>query len=489
MNIADLVESQARLRPDAPALIQGKSQLGFAGLHAAVQRAASAFAKQGLGPGDTVGIALGFTTVHVVALLALSRLGAVWVQVPVNEDAAKRKAIVQQFKVSAIVALDKAGGVEGCGLVLCDAALWMHKGPAAPHPSAPGGEQPWCLMLSSGTTGTPRAIVRTHAQAIRLAGLQARLVGVQPEDRFLCCVSPVLAASQMRLLRHLLSGSAVVFDSGRELAHAIERHRITHTFVTPVLLESWVKNYRARMGSLKSMRHFASGGGALTAAMSAAFMERVTPHFFVNYGTVETGMSALADPATHRRHPASIGRVVPWLEAQVVDERDQPLPPGQSGALRFRGEAIATGYFPPETETLEAAKAFRGGWFYPGDIASIDREGIVTIEGRADDVVNVGGAKVSMGEIERVFAEHPNVSEAAAFRTASPQGWDVLMAAVVVRGEVDDEALLEYGRARLGGRRAPSRIFRLDALPRNAMGKVVRRELASRCGISAPSTT
>ena len=478
MNIADLIASQARLRPDAPALISGSAKLSFAQLHAAVERGASLLAAEGLGPDDTVGVALGFTPVHVVALLALARLGAVWVQVPVNEDAAKRRAIAQQFKVSAIVAFEKAAGVEGCGLVLCDPALWMRKAPAAPHPGASGGERPWCLMLSSGTTGTPRAVVGTHAQAIRLAELQARLVGVQPEDRFLCCVSPVLAASQMRLLRHLLSGSAVVFDTGRELARAIDRHRITHTFVTPVLLESWIKNYRPRMASLKSMRHFASGGGATTAAMGAAFMEKVTPNFFVNYGTVETGMAALADPATHRRHPASIGRVVPWLQAQVVDERDQPLPPGQSGALRFRGDAIASGYFPPDTATLETAKAFRTGWFYPGDIARIDPEGIVTIEGRADDVVNIGGAKVSMAEIERIFAEHPDVIEVAAFRTASPQGWDVLMAAVVVRGAADEEALLEYGRARLGSARAPTRIFRVDALPRNAMGKIARRELA-----------
>ena len=100
-------------------------------------------------------------------------------------------------------------------------------------------------------------------------------------------------------------------------------------------------------------------------------------------------------------------------------------------------------------------------------------------EGRADDVVNLGGAKVSMGEIERVFAQHPDVIEVAAFRTASPQGWDVLMAAVVVRGAADEQTLLEYGRAQLGSRRAPARIFRIDALPRNAMGKVARRELAS----------
>jgi acyl-coenzyme A synthetase/AMP-(fatty) acid ligase len=478
MNIADLIASQARLRPDAPAVIAGTHKLSFAALEAAVQSSAAALAAQGLGPGDTVGIALGFAPAQVIVLLALARLGAVSVQIPASEEPATRKAIVRQFKVSAVIALDKAGGVDDCGLVLWDGAAWMRKGRAAARASAPGGERPWSLMLSSGTTGTPRAIVRTHAEAIRLAGLQARLVDVRPDDRFLCCVSPALAASQMRLLRHLLEGSAVVFETGPELANAIERHGVTHTFVTPIVLESWVKNYRPGMASLKSMRHFASGGGPLTATLSAEFMEKVTPNFFVNYGTVETALAALADPQTHRRHPGSIGRVVPWLEAQVVDQDGKPLPPGQPGALGFRGEAVPTGYFPPETGTLEAAKAFRDGWFYPGDIARIDREGIVTIEGRADDMVNVGGAKISLGEIERALASHPDVIEVAAFRAASPQGWDLLMAAVVARSALDEQALLQYARARLG-KRSPTRIFRLDALPRNAMGKIVRRELAS----------
>ena len=478
MNIAELIESQARLRPDAPALIAGKRALSYAEFDAAVQGGAAALAAAGLRAGDVVGVSLGFAALHVVGLLALARLGAVSVQVSPKEEAAQRKAIVDQFKVVAVLGYENAHGVDGCRLILCNLKAWMRRGAAARYPAAPGGDAPLVLHLSSGTTRTPRAVLRSHAQAIRLAELQAGLVGVRPDDRFLCCVSPVLAASQMRLLRHLLFGSAIVFESGTAMARAIEEHRVTHTFVTPIVLESWTRNYRPRLGSLKSMRHFASGGGPLTQAASAAFMERVTPHFFVNYGTVETGMAAMADAQTHRRHPAAIGRVVPWFEAQVVDEDDQPLPPGEPGALRFRGETIATGYFPPGTDDLEAAKLFRAGWFYPGDIARIDAEGIVTIEGRADDIANVGGAKVSMAEVERVLAAHPDVVEVAAFRTASPKGWDELMAAVVLRGALDEAALLEYGRTRLGTR-APSRIFRMEALPRNAMGKIARRDLAS----------
>src|SRR5262245_37296036 len=129
MNIAELIESQARLRPDAPALISGKLKMSYARLDTAVQRGAAALAAEGLGPGDVVGVALGFSAAHLIALLALARLGAVSVQVPSKEDAAQRRAIAQQFKAVAILAQEKADGVEGCSLILCDAQGWIRRGP------------------------------------------------------------------------------------------------------------------------------------------------------------------------------------------------------------------------------------------------------------------------------------------------------------------------------------------------------------------------
>jgi len=174
-----------------------------------------------------------------------------------------------------------------------------------------------------------------------------------------------------------------------------------------------------------------------------------------------------------RASPEITGRIVPWVEAQAVDESDKVKPAGQSGILRYRSRLFPDGYFKdPEA----SASRFRDGWFYPGDVGSVEG-GLLRVEARSDDMINLGGMKVSPAEVESVLAEHPGVSDAAAFEGRTPRGDRKLFAAVVTSGAVPEDELMAHCRARLG-RRAPAKIFKLERLPRNAAGKLLRREIA-----------
>lgn len=486
MNLADPIERLAGDRPDAPAIIAGERVISYARLDAAVNGFASALAAAGVSPGDVVGFASGLAIGQVFYLLALARLGAVSIAVPPNERPEKRKAIVEDFGVRTLIVARKEFGVPGCRSIShrdLQALREAHR--AVRLPRFEGGDRPWAILFSSGTGGKPKAIVRTHAQALALAGLQYRLLEVGADDRFFCNVSLNLAASQMRVLRHLLFGSALVFPDEKTTRETFERHRVTHVFITPVVLDEWVARLSPHDRPLTGLAHFACGGGPVTEALRRQCVERLTPNLVLNYGTVETALAAIADPETQRRFPGSVGRVVPWIEAEVVAEDHRPLPPGETGFLRMRGEAVATAYHGDATDPGITEKAFRDGWFYPGDRGRMTPEGILYVEGRSDDLINLGGRKVSASEIEAVLLEHPGVAAAAVFGKMLPRGREVAVAAVITRGGFDEESLRQHCRAELGDN-APARIFSYRTFPRNAMGKVDKQALAQNVSVRQP---
>jgi len=255
---------------------------------------------------------------------------------------------------------------------------------------------------------------------------------------------------------------------------AAERHRATHASASPGLLRSLVA--AAPPKGAPSLKHFEIGGAALQFALAEEAAAKITPHVLSTYGASETGRIAIAPIALLRRESACSGWFVPWVEAQALDDDGRVLPPGERGSLRYRGVGFAEGYVDdPEA----SARAFRDGWFWPGDAGRIDRRGLLFVEGRVDDLVNLGGAKIAPSAVEQVLETHPAVVEAAAFGAKSAQGAVRLYAAVVTRSPVEERALIEHCKAKLGAM-SPSRIFTMAALPRNENGKLQRRELASR---------
>jgi long-chain acyl-CoA synthetase len=477
MNIADLVERQARERPDAPAIIAGARVMSYARLNSAVDHIAAALRTEGLAPGDVVGSAWNLAPEQVILTLALARLGAVSIALYPRDKLSTRKSLVEQFGATAIVLDQSEFAVPGCRTIFWRSLQRVCGRESSGAPRFEGGHKPWAILFSSGTSGgRPKAILRTHAEAVALAGRQSAFLGIKPGHRYLCNMSLNLAAAQMRVLRHVLFGSAVVFPTG-DSHDTIERYGVTHALVTPNTLEEWVTRLTPDRKPLKSLVHLACGGGPVLETVRRQCFERLTPSLFINYGTVETALTAMADPDTQQRFPGSVGRVVPWIEVGVVDERNRPVPSAATGFLRFRGEGVATAYHGITAEPGITEKAFRDGWFYPGDVGRIGPDGLLYVEGRSDDVINVGGRKVSASEIEAVLIGYPGIAAAAAFSKMSPSAKAVSLAVVVTSGAVDWDALQQHCRAELGNK-APSRILRVTSIPRNAMGKVDKQELA-----------
>jgi acyl-coenzyme A synthetase/AMP-(fatty) acid ligase len=307
--------------------------------------------------------------------------------------------------------------------------------------------------------------------------LQRTVVRVGPDCRYLCFRDLDAAAGLRPCLIHLAAGGTVVFAAETEPGNFFEaaaRHGATHASASPGLLRSLVAH--APPKGAPSLKHFEIGGAALQFALAGEAAAKITPHVLSTYGASETGRIAIAPIDLLRKASGCSGWFVPWVETQVLGEGGRVLPQGERGALRFRGVGFADGYVDdPEA----SAKAFRDGWFYSGDAGRIDPRGLLFVEGRVDDLVNLGGAKIAPSLVEKVLETHPAVVEAAAFGSKSASGVERLYAAVVTRKPVEEKALVEHCRAKLGSM-APSRVFTLAELPRNENGKLLRRELAKR---------
>jgi acyl-coenzyme A synthetase/AMP-(fatty) acid ligase len=492
MNITDRIGAHARARPGAAAIIDGDRVLRFAELEAALRFTCDLLSKQGIGPGDVVGLPVDDSLAHLLLTLSLARCGAASLHMhpeyPANNPASKRKALADHFGVTAVVSDRKEAGIDGCRLVLVDIApaFGVPVSRVAQASSVSADDLPWRICLTSGTTGIPKGVAQYHARFDRISVLRARAMGLDTDSRLLCRMGIVNTPVLIRAVTQLSAGGAVVFQDGdlRDLFDAIERHRVTHAFVSPVMLRRWLDVYPLDRPPLSGLRHLAVGGGRLSVELGRAAMTRLTPHLFTSYGSTESGAIARGDPETLLREPESVGRVVPWAEVQVVDDLDRPLPHGEMGTMRIRGEEVATGYFGGHTEASGTAKGFRDGWFYPGDLCRLTADGLLFVEDRADDVINLGGPKINVRAIEDALAAHPAVQDVAVFAATARNGTRVLCAAVVPRGDFSERSLRQYLRDR--GLRDRMRILSTRELPRNAAGKILKRELANWLVIRPP---
>jgi acyl-coenzyme A synthetase/AMP-(fatty) acid ligase len=481
MNISNLITYHAGTCPGAVAVITGNRTYSFAALDRVVSHAAARLSKLDIAPGDVVGTAfLGNGLPHLVAILALARVGAVSVPIRngIGPDASRE--IAARFGVKAIVAPTAKAAVAGTQLITVDRS-WMEAPADARFDAVSGrGEEPWRLMLTSGTTGAPKCIAYTHAQTMQQILFYGTMPLLrEPDARLMCAVSFDIAFGLNNCLRYLLNGRTVVIAmrrDGESRLDYLNRYRITHAYLSPHLLQEYIREAPRDAERCVDALNIVLGGGATPDALLQEVRRKLTRKLHNSYGSSETGRLAYADVETLERFPATVGRVVPWVEVEIVDDSDRVLPSGESGLLRCRGIGPPRTYY---DNSEASAERFRGGWYYPGDVASMSADGLLFLQGRADDVINFGGQNVPPETIERVLTGHPEVAEAAAFAASLAGGGKAVHAAVVARGNFDEWALLEFCRQQMGAS-VLERIHSVAALPRNPNGKVLRRELAQR---------
>jgi long-chain acyl-CoA synthetase len=476
MHIADSLDRWAREKPSAAAIVDRTRVIDFRGLDGAAWRTATLLAADGLRPGDRVGISLPDNSVFSLILAyALARLGAAWMLMPTTDPPAFRLALAQRFGLAAVIGEDTArlDGVRS----IPPRADWLV--PGEPGSCAAGGDAPFRIGLSSGTTGRPKAVVRTHRDQIRQwqAG-RRRITG--PAGRFLTLTSLQLNFGLGYALQALDGGGSVHLVPlpirFAEVCAAIDREDITHLAVTPTLARDMLSQLDGDKPRFPGLRNLVLSTMAAPEALRREIRRRITPNLVICYATNESGYVTSADAATQIAFPETVGRPVDDVEVAIVNEHGRPLPPGQVGLVRVRGPALPAGYIDDPAAT---AAAFRDGWYHPGDLGFLSADGALFLASRADDVINYDGTKIYPAEIEAALLAHGAVAEAAAFPLAVDGYRQLPAAAVILRAPATAAALLAFCRETLGPH-APRIIHAFPDLPRTATGKVLKRELAQR---------
>jgi acyl-coenzyme A synthetase/AMP-(fatty) acid ligase len=198
------------------------------------------------------------------------------------------------------------------------------------------------------------------------------------------------------------------------------------------------------------------------------------PHVIGIYGSTEAGLVAQAPGAVMHAHPDAAGYVVPDVQVRIVDDSGNPVGRDTEGLVQVRTPYMCDGYVGDAEAT---AAGFRDGWFIPGDLGILRADSLLRITGRADEMINAGGVKLSPALVDEFLLTQPGVRDAAAFAFRQSGRSDQVWAAVVCNDEFDEHAVLAAARARLNSR-APARLLRLPEIPRNAMGKPLRQKLS-----------
>jgi acyl-CoA synthetase (AMP-forming)/AMP-acid ligase II len=470
-NITEAIELQAKRHPAALALILPDRLISYRELVAAVHDVAHKLSASGLKAGQTVGVSMPQNALHLITQLALARIGVIWVPVHPALPQDRRLLVAKRFEASCIISAQTALRLEGIPFHhLTGADLNAPVYP--PPPSGSGPDSPCWIALSSGTSGDPKGVLCSHGYLLDRVG---KSVYIRAPGSRLMPMDLNFGTGFGQAMRMLVAGGAVVLVpdlAPANMAYMVRSHAVTHWLLSPVMAEEMLPLLTSDDVHFPSVGYLQIVGGTPTRRLIEALLTRFTPNVFVSYGTVEVGPVSIATPELLRRVPDSVGRLAPWATAEVVDAADRPMPPGTVGRLRLKVEGMLQGY---HRDPALTAERFRGGWYYPYDRARIDAEGLLYIEGREDEVLNIGGAKIYPSDIERVLETHRGVREAAVFllRGAGP---DRLAAAIIPAERVPITDIAAWAAQHLGPI-GPHKFFFVDSLPRTPNGKILRDQI------------
>ena len=479
MNITETFAHHARAVPDRPAIVHCEQVLLYRDLDPLVSRVAAHLRALGLGEGEVAGVALKDSTLHLVVLAALARAGIVILPLDWRWTSAEQERVVAHFGASRV--LVEAGRPQPVGIpcTVIDEAWMAAAALERAERNFSDADLPLLMSLSSGTTGRPKGPRIRHSQFLARYRVFWINLGFNSQDRFLSATPLYYGGGRTFPLMMLYSGATVVMlpppHQPAELCAALTRHRISALFLVPTLIRRLLTLPHEQLAPLRALRLLLSSGSALHAEERRK-LRALCPGFVEYYSSTEGGGVSFLTKEDPESFSDSVGRPVFGVEVQCVDAAHRPLPPGSVGRIRYRGPAVADGFWNDEEASRES---FHDGWWYPGDLGMIDQHGYLTLKGRAKDMIIRGGVNIYPGEIEAVLQTHPAVADCAVVGWPSREFNEEVAAFAILKGTVTAAELRESCRGKIAPYKLPREVFVVKEFPRNALGKVIKAELSA----------
>jgi len=493
MNLGGYVSRSARFYGGRTAVVDGDRQFTFEDIERRSNQFAGIMERSGIQQGDRVALLIGNGVEWFDATIGLLKAGAVRTYINQRHTPSEIAYQIVDSGARAIVVSDESRALldgvdlsEVCEVIEIGSEYesMLSRQDANRRPVEVDDEHLAEIRYTSGTTGRPKGALHTHASWRNLTALSIGLFEFD-EETVMLHVGPMSHASGGNSLPALLAGSRQVIHRGFdpvEMVEAIPKHGITTMMLVPTMIYMLLDLMADREIDSTSLRTIVYGAAPMSPAKLERCLELVGPIFLQSYGMSEVlgGMTLLPkkDHVSGDARLASCGRPTSVGEVIVVNDEGHEVPPGELGEIWMRGPTRLVQYWNRPEATAEAIAP--GGWFKTGDIARTDERGYLYIVDRKADMIVSGGFNVYPAEVEHILMEHPAVQEAAVVSVPDETWGEAVKAVVRLRDgqDLDSEQLIAWARARLSGYKLPKTVdVWTDELPKNATGKLLRRQI------------
>ena len=467
--------------PSAPAIVDDAGIVTYQELSRRSLVLGGELRRMGAGPGVTVGLLARNHRGFVEALVGASATGADVVLLNTAFAAPELRSVVSSEGIRILLHDDEfaaAAAASGAEVKLGETAMAGLAGGGGKQRPLPGRRSGRLVVLTSGTTGRAKGAVRKPSGALESAAAVFQRIPLRVRDTQVVAAPLFHAWGLLHLLLGLSRAATTVvhrrFDPGATLVATVE-HRARVLAVVPVMLTRILDLGPEALAraDVSPLAVIASSGSALGAPLAAEVLRRFGPILYNVYGSTEVALATIATPRDLQRAPGTAGRVAFGSRVEVLDEAAQPVAAGVVGRV-FVGSGM-----PFEGYTSGEDKERRRGLVASGDLGHFDRDGLLFIDGREDDMIVSGGENVFPREVEDLLTGHPEVAEVAVIGVPDDEFGQALAAFVVRRpgAAVSADALRAYVRSSLARYKVPRRVEFLAELPRTPTGKVLTRTL------------
>jgi acyl-CoA synthetase (AMP-forming)/AMP-acid ligase II len=501
MNIGESLPRNAEHFPGKRAIVDAHRAVTYRELHERTNRLANYLLAHGVAKGDLVGLSCGSRAEHFEALFAAAKIGAIAVPFDFNWSTQECEAMLRFFAPKAFVleerketeALSKIarGNLPSGNLLLVSAhpepvegSLFesaLHQSDAADPEINVAGLDPFLLMITSGTTGFPKACSINHETYSLRCMNYGMTKGMHQDERALMTLPVHFNAGRGSVMSILYLGGTIFiqekFDPDRFL-HTIEHERITYTMLVPTLCERLLRHERLDEYRRSSLRYLGITGGHLSPELARETRRRVCADLSEAYASTDCGQITTLSGEDWETHGDTVGRPIWCVLARITDDHGDKVPLGSEGEVCVRTPLAIQGYYQNPRATQEFLEH---GWCHTGDIGFLDAEGYLHISGRKKNMIKSGGISVFPEEIEETLRRHPAVADAAVIGFQSQEWGEAVKALVVLHPNrvCSAENLIQFCKESLAPYKAPKTVEFCSALPRTGLGKIDRFKIES----------
>jgi len=478
--------------PAKPAAKDRFRESSYGELNERVNRLANGLLSLGIRKGDGVALMVGNRLEHLEIIFAAAKIGALAIPLDIKWKALELGSVLDFFKPSSLILQQEC--VQEFARAKADHDLKFLRpvvisdlsygglldGQSAAEPALQVDEDdPFAVLLTSGTTGFPKGCLATHRTFVFHCINNAIEKGLGAHDKALLSSPIYFNAGRSFTLGIIYFGGTMIlherFDA-EAVMQAIERERITYVGAVPTMCERMLHALEKKRYDTSSLRCLAITGGKVHPAVLEDLKSKITPNIYRTYASTDSGQMAISKPADLATKPNAAGKPVWCVELRILDDAGDPVQVGEMGEIVCRSPLATHGYY----KNPEATNAsFRDGWFYTGDLGFLDEDGYLFVAGRKKDMVKSGGISIYPLEIESVLYAHGAVLEAAVIGVPDAQWGEAVKAVIVLKpgASAGGEELLSFCKERLSSYKVPKSVEIRSALPHTEVGKVNKVKL------------